>query len=294
MFSFLLSIIAATGSAPPIEFRDRVVFMSEIPYAIVHPRGELLMDVAFPIESPEPLPAVIFVHSGGWAQGQRQEMREAIHIMAQGGYFAATIDYRLTAEAGFPAAVHDCKAAIRFLRTNAEDLHIDPDRIGIVGFSAGGHLATLVGMSQGVRRLDGTINGRKVSTAVACVGSISGIVAPQLATGEVRNAYRQWVEAGSGVRTSTTIPQTYLDSKDPPMYILCGQNDLIYPIRHTKLFVEALKSAGIEHHLDIVKDAGHTIDEASAYQGLMSFLDAHLGGRANGVLGAQLLLDGGK
>jgi acetyl esterase/lipase len=117
---------------------------------------ELKLDLARP-QGDGPFPAIVFIHGGGWYQGNPQGYRGQIQEAARRGYVAATISYRLmqfdeskkettTATPIFPAQIHDAKAAIRWVRANASKYHINPNRIGVTGGSAGGHLSLLVGL----------------------------------------------------------------------------------------------------------------------------------------------------
>ena len=102
------------------------------------------------------LPAIVCIHGGGWAKGNRVNHRKVAQALAARGFVAATISYRLSGEAPFPAAIHDCKAAVRFLRANAEEYGIDTENIGAIGLSAGGHLTALLATSAGARNLKAT------------------------------------------------------------------------------------------------------------------------------------------
>lgn len=275
-------------SQNPMQVNNDLVIMRDIEYAPVQ-LGQnlarpLLMDVAFPTVTKGALPAIIFVHGRGWKDGDRNEGLQFIKLVAEGGYFAATIDYRLTAEAGFPAAVHDCKAAVKFLRTNAESLGIDECRIGIVGVSAGGHLAALVGLSAGDKYLDGDFNGGDVSTDVTCIGSISGAVMPQNQKGNGKRLYEAWALQDKSVKLELTLPQHYLDKLDPPIYLLCGEKDTICPLKDTQSFIQYLERDGVSYETSVVPNKGHQITEPTAYVGLASFLDKHLGGHAETAL----------
>ena len=126
---------------------------------------ELKLDLARP-QGDGPFPAIVFIHGGGWYQGNRQGYRGQIQEAAKRGYVAATISYRLmqfdeskkettTATPIFPAQIHDAKAAIRWLRANAKKYHVDPDRIGVTGGSAGGHLSLLGGLTDPCVELGG-------------------------------------------------------------------------------------------------------------------------------------------
>ena len=237
-----LTIAAQTQNLTSVS--DGLVYMSDVTFAEVgnEDKHQLLMDVVFPVASSDPLPVVIYIHGGGWSQGRRQDGKKAIKMFAQGGYFATTIDYRLTQQMGFPNAVHDCKAAIRFIRNNADELGINPAKIALVGYSAGGYLAALVGVSSGIGFLDGPINGPKVSTNVTCIGSISGAVMPQLARGRGKQIYETWALGVPDIQIADTLPITYLDENDPPIYLLCGEEDNICPVNLTRQFATLIMS----------------------------------------------------
>ena len=112
------------------------------------------------------LPAVVCIHGGGWAKGNRTNHEKVAQALAARGYVAATISYRLSGEAPFPAAIHDCKAAVRFLRANAKEYGIDAEQIGAIGLSAGGHLTALLATSAGVAELEGEGGNAEFSSAI--------------------------------------------------------------------------------------------------------------------------------
>ena len=131
-------------------------------------------------EGDGPFPAIVFIHGGGWYQGNRQGYRGAIEEAAKRGYVAITISYRLmqfdeskkettTATPIFPAQIHDAKAAVRWLRANAKKYHVDPDRIGVTGASAGGHLSLLVGLTDPTAKLEGDSGSPDQSSRVQAV-----------------------------------------------------------------------------------------------------------------------------
>jgi len=109
--------------------------------------ADLKLDLALPKAGKGPSPAVVFLHGEGWRAGNRQQMNHFIEGMARLGYVGVTPDYRLVPGARFPAQVEDCKAAIRWLRAHAAEYGVRADRIGVVGFSAGGHLAAMLGLT---------------------------------------------------------------------------------------------------------------------------------------------------
>jgi acetyl esterase/lipase len=123
----------------------------------------------------EALPAIIFVHGGGWRAGYRTNFTPFAIAMAERGYVAATISYRLSPEERYPAAIHDVKAAIRWLRTNAGKYHVNPNQIAIAGGSAGGQIAALTGVTNGMEKFDLQAGFSLVSSEVQAIVNIDGL-----------------------------------------------------------------------------------------------------------------------
>ncbi|MEJ7608749.1 MAG: alpha/beta hydrolase [Bryobacteraceae bacterium] len=149
-FAFLLA-----AQTPPVPVMPAGVAADfDVEYSTVGAR--VAMDIVRPrIEPSEARPAVILVHGGGFRRGNRQSYLPLAIKLAERGYVAATVSYRLAPRHQFPAPVHDVKAAVRFLRANAARFQIDPDRIGAFGSSAGGHLALFLGLTPDVKELEG-------------------------------------------------------------------------------------------------------------------------------------------
>jgi pectinesterase len=138
-------------------------------------KRDLHMDVFRP-EKPGNYPALVMVHGGGWRSGDKSMQVPMAQQIAAHGYVAACVEYRLSPEALYPAAVHDIKAAIRFLRANAAAYSINPGQIAISGCSAGGQLAALVGMTSGVAKLEGNEGSNGVSSGVQAIIDIDGVL----------------------------------------------------------------------------------------------------------------------
>ena len=132
------------------------------------------LDLYLPSALQEPLPVVIFVHGGGWERGSHRGYRPAAMAFAKRGFATATVEYRLAGEAMFPAAIYDVKAAIRWLRANAKTYHLDPERFGITGGSAGGNIAVLTAVTFGDPRFEGPANHLDQSSEIQCVVSMYG------------------------------------------------------------------------------------------------------------------------
>lgn len=194
----------------------------------------LQLDLWRPKAATQPLPAIVCIHGGGWFQGERGSMANLAQALAAKGYVTASISYRLSGEAKFPAAIQDCKAAVRFLRANAAKYGIQSDAIGVTGLSAGGHLAALLATSGGVKELEGDGgHADQSSAAQACVamGAQSDLESARI--GELSAApnnphYRPFLGD-----SQAKIPQTYalasprhhLDKTDPPLLFMAGELD---------------------------------------------------------------------
>ena len=158
--------LAGAQTIPPMP--ESVIHEANIEYSNVG--GKVEMDIVRPRQaSAEPRPTVLLIHGGGFRAGNRQSyLPEAIRL-AKRGYVAATASYRLAPRNQFPAPVHDVKAAVRFLRANAAKYGIDPERIGAMGGSAGGHLVLFLGLTGGVEEFEGSGPNRQYSSRVSCV-----------------------------------------------------------------------------------------------------------------------------
>jgi len=147
------------------------ITLPDTPYG----KRDLRLDLFRP-KKPGIYPALILVHGGGWRSGNKNMQIPLAQKIAAQGYVTASVEYRLSPEALYPAAVYDLKAAIRFLRANASKYNIDADRIAISGSSAGGQLAALVGMTSGVNKFDGNESDISISTKVQAIINMDGIL----------------------------------------------------------------------------------------------------------------------
>ena len=227
----------------------------------------LLMDLALPKDASEkPQPAVVWIHGGGWSKGSKTPNVAA--LLVGHGYVTASVDYRLTGKAAFPAQIHDCKAAVRFLRAHARDYGIDPERIGVWGASAGGHLAALLGTTGGVKELEGNSGSPGESSRVQAVCDFFGPadlmviaremrVTPTPVEGLLRGPV---VEKTELARLASPISHVTRD--DAPILIVHGDKDELVPISQSESFYEALKKAGVDAELIRVKNAGHGFPES--------------------------------
>ena len=173
LFGTAVWILLLSPLASATEVPDDVIWEADIEFA--NPDDQhLQLNLARPKTGEGPFPAVICIHGGGFRAGTRQGYDGLCVKLAQRGFVAATVSYRLAPKYQFPAAVYDVKAAVRWLRANAEKYHVDPDRIGVTGGSAGGHLAQFLGVTPDVDQFEGDGGNLDQSSRVACVVNYFG------------------------------------------------------------------------------------------------------------------------
>ena len=232
-----------------------------------------LLDIYLPEKFENPVPLVVWIHGGGWAQGDKSPAPQFMQLLSR-GFAVASINYRLSGEAPFPAQIYDCKGAIRYLRAHAKEFQIDPNRIGIWGHSAGGHLVALLGTSAGVKELEGNVGGNlNVSSRVQAVSDYAGptdlgqIYAqgaddPSFMNNTVLRGYFEHFLGGGPVETHPDLirqanPITHLTSNTPPFQIIHGNKDALVPVGQSQLLADALAAKGLECELTIVEGYGH-------------------------------------
>ena len=228
-------------------------------------KREMKLDLYLPNESSEePRPAVVFIHGGGWYKGSRSAFAPLARKLAAGGFVTANIEYRLSGEAPFPAAIHDCKAAVRWLRANAEKYKLDPDRIGAVGGSAGGHLCGLLATSAQLDKLAGDGGNTDLSNAIQAAVIMAGameLTTPEMLERANSDPRRRLITFMGGTWEATkqnyldASPDRHIDANTPPLCFMDGEfdkPDTRYTITKQKL--DALK---IPHETHVIKGAPH-------------------------------------
>ncbi len=236
----------------------------EIEYGRVGDRA-LLADLYSPRELSQPVPGLIFIHGGGWKGGKRSDYRVYTVDFAKRGFVVATISYRLAQEAKFPAAVEDAKCAVRWMRANATQLHVDPDRIAVLGGSAGGYLSLMVGYTADDPRLEGHGGHEGTSSAVQAVVDLYGPTDLDTPLGRSSDLVRNFL--GKSFADDPELyrfasPITHLDAKDPPTFVLQGTIDSTVPVEQSDKLVAKLKSLGVPHWYDRLTGWPHTMDLA--------------------------------
>lgn len=224
----------------------------------------------------KPRPAIIVIHGGGWLEGDKSsfstpENRPPGNIIdfAKLGFVAATINYRLSKEAPFPAALHDCQCAVRWLRANAEKFQIDPDSIGAWGNSAGGHLALMLGMANDQPDLEGEGPYLEHSSRVQSVVSDSGPIdlLHQYEHQQIPSAIEQFLGGPpTGPRSRAyelASPISHISAQTPPLMLIYGEADTQVGVETADRFVVALRQAGLKdvsyHRLGTANHCPHSL-----------------------------------
>jgi acetyl esterase/lipase len=279
---------------------------------------DLLLDLYLPQGSLPPFPTLVYIHGGGWMEGSRRYCPGT--TFAAHGYAVASIDYRLASMHAdcqpyniFPAQMHDIKAAVRWLRLHASEYGLDPERFAAIGDSAGGHLASLLGVSHGVEALQGDLNPGASDAVQAVVDWYAPVEVlhppPEIAfdedpcqfsfsqlrkryvdqdLGHFYGTYAWGVFLGGSLRDEAVqarahqaSPLTYVNSSAPLFLILHGTEDEMIPLSQSQLLADALQGAGVEVTFMVLEGKGHSYGKPgvevlpSFLEPTLAFLDRH-------------------
>lgn len=289
---------------------------NDVQYATVTRDDGVAMPVSLDLYAPTtpagPAPLLIWVHGGGWQAGTHNNVPAAALALRDNGFAVASVEYRLSGEAIFPAQIHDVKGAVRFLRANAPTYNLDPDRFGAWGSSAGGHLVALLGTSGGVAAAEGTTGGNAgLSSRVQVVVDYFGptdllrmnldVTTPPGSTidhdspASPESHLIGFDDPGQGVGVlranqgnpsppfpalmalvTLANPVVHASADDPPTLIAHGENDTLVPIRQSERLFEALDAAGVEAPFTRVAGAGHGGLGAATDTSAQRFIRKHL------------------
>jgi acetyl esterase/lipase len=270
------SLIACAPAAddPPAKIRTKF----NVPYA--KPNGsELLLDAYYP-SSDGLFPAVLVVHGGAWRTGNKLQLALAARRFADAGMAAFAVNYRLAPEHKWPAQIHDCKAAVRWIRAHAGEFQVDPTRVGAYGYSAGGHLVAMLGACDATAKLEGEAEPASPSTRVQAVAAggapcdFRGFPPDLRMLGYWLGGTR--AEAPDAYRTAS--PVEYVSPDDPPMFFFHGSADELVKLDTPKAMVDALREAKVESELLVIDGATHlgAALDRSAAERATQFLARHL------------------
>ncbi len=256
------------SASTPEPSTDRVTVETDVAYGTGGGR-DLHCDIyqppaADPNQGGSGRPCVILVHGGAWRTGDRTQLRGYGIRLGRAGYVCVAVEYRLTPESPWPAQIHDIKAAVRWVRANAERLGVDPDRIAIEGNSAGAHLALLVAGTPAVAEFEGEGGNAGVSTAV---GAAIGIYPPVLFAHRERlvgavplGALVEQAPPDATEVARMASPLSFVDADHPPTMLVHGTHDELVPAKGTLVMYEALIEAGVPTELHIYAGQPHAFD----------------------------------
>ena len=294
---FLLAGICVTAKMAAISSAAEAVKVTrDIPYVAGGDPSQSL-DLYLP-EQPgdKPLPLIVWIHGGGWRGGSKGGCPPAGWV--PDGYAAASVEYRFSTKAVFPAQIQDCQAAIRFLRANSKKYNIDPDRIGVWGDSAGGHLVALVGTSGGKKAFPPIGGNEDQSDRVQAVCDWYGpadfnTVMDQAAADKTKSVikfntpedpYSGLIGVNLGAdkeKAQAVSPIHYVSKDNPPFLIMHGTSDALVPFAQSEELTDALKKAGVEVLLQPFPGAGHggpVFGSKPSRELIKSFFDKNLKG----------------
>jgi acetyl esterase/lipase len=251
---------AADNSGMPSGIPDNV----ELVRNVIYNDSQQKMDIMLPKPRPkEALPVIVYIHGGGWNSGSKEWGDWKVASFVKDGFIGVSIDYRLSPKYTFPVQLNDCKCAIRFLRAKAKDYNINPDKIGVWGESAGGHLVALLGTTSSTKELEGDGGYREYSSKVSSVVDYFG---PTQLFDLKENTYAKKAVGGmvgadyseeNIEKFKKASPIYYVSKNSAPILIMHGALDNLVPISQSQMFYDKLKNNGVDATFYIVKDAGH-------------------------------------
>ncbi len=275
---------SAFAQKPAVILPEDVIFDAGVEYANPDDR-HLQLNIARPKKGKGPFPTVVCIHGGGFRAGKRESYDALCVRLAQQGYVALTPSYRLAPKYQFPAAVHDVKAAVRWARANAVKYGIDPERIGVTGGSAGGHLAQFLGVTSDVKAFEGDVGNPEQSSKVACVVNVYG-------PSDFTKSYGKSVDAaevlplflGGNLETAKlkhiqASPLNWVTPSAAPTLCIHGTDDKYVAHEQAVWLIDRLKAAGVEAELLTLQGAGHGFrgnDAEVADKALFAFFGKHL------------------
>lgn len=266
--AIFLPVVLVGSTEVEVEMREKIV------YSKVGDR-ELLLDAFVPKREGD-LPAVLVVHGGAWRSGNRQQLRTYAKELAKRGIVCFAIDYRLAPEHKFPAQIEDCREAVKWIRANATEFKVDTERLGAIGYSAGGHLVCLLATTgEKPKEENGNVDTRIKAAAAGGAPTDfrsfpdNGKWAEYWMGGDLRTCPDLFREASA---------TAFVDKEDAPVFFFNGTVDKVVPIAWSQSCYEALKSIGVKTEMHTIEGAGHmeAARDVAALEKAFAFLEAEL------------------
>ena len=292
LFIVVVNLQAQLPEKLKANFPGQTTFYHNISYANDTLKRHQL-DIFLPPNAGLNTPLIVWIHGGAWNMGTRfndmSYMGNTIKGLLESGYALATIEYRYSTEAIFPAPLQDCNQAIEYLYQHAAQYKLDKNRIGLIGFSAGGHLASLLALSNNNAVPSFYPNNAKPHFKIKCVLDYYGpsdLVTlgsnPDTIVNNSRNSISTLLGGMPLQRPDIArraSPTTYVDKNDPPFFIVQGEKDESVPYTQSQMLAAWLTVNGVANQLTIVPGAPHygvMFDAADIRKNLFAFLAAHL------------------
>lgn len=260
LFFLIFSFTACQSLPADFDVNKLGTIQRDIPYCTMN-RVELKLDIYYPTTKEENWNPIIYVHPGGWTMGTKAVSKDLVDIQAlqEQGFLLASVEYRLAPEHKFPAMIEDVKCAVRFLRAHATEFNIDTERFGAIGLSAGGHLVSLLGVTDPTAGFD-VGEYTEYSSRVQAIVDLYGIT--DLAPPFTNRLFFDKLDIFGTLNHEDPIfiyasPVTYVTPDDPPFLIIQGAFDTTVPPNQSTRFFRKLQQSDIEVELIMVENAGH-------------------------------------
>lgn len=280
ILTLIILFLILAASARQSEVQQDIVYANasgtELKLDMVQPKGD------------GPFPLIIWIHGGAWQIGDRKDCHESMIGFARLGYVGAAVQYRFAPKYKYPAQLEDVQAALAFLRKNAKIYKIDPERIGVVGGSAGAQLALLLGLA----KKDGKPSGVKAIVNFSGPTDFPKWTIPEEGEAQFRKGFHKDLNGmladflGTSDRNAKIMaeasPVTYVGKDSPPVLTIHGAADVLVPVTQAQLLHDALKKAGVTETLMVVEGVGHEYGKWPAekskatFVAMMAFVDKHL------------------
>lgn len=222
------------------------------------------MDIYLPDDGQRARPAVLFVHGGGWQAGGKEYHRPDAERLAASGWVAATVEYRLSDEAVFPAGYQDVHCALAYVRANADELGVDPDRIAVAGMSAGGHLVSLLGVAADDARIATDCEHGPTGPPAAVISAAGPQDLREIAWAEAVQKFVGGTIEELPEQYELASPITHVHEDAPPFLLMHGTFDVFVDVEDSERMDAALREAGVDSRIVTFTGAGHLINPGTA------------------------------
>jgi acetyl esterase/lipase len=257
--------LAANSPSVRAQAQDPSPTHHDVAYDDAHAAQKLDVYLA---ESNSPTPVMVYIHGGGWSGGSKSRVPDWLMNGVRKGWFSVvSVEYRFTDVAPHPAQVNDCMRAVQFIRHNTADWHLDPQRIGVTGGSAGGHLSLWVALHDDAANADSTDPVERKSSRVACAVSFAGPTDWSLLSEleHLHPGYRLLLgyepdtpTEEIDVQAKTDVsPISFVSQDDPTVMLVHGDLDRVVPVEHSRNMHEKLKSLDVETELIVIEGGNH-------------------------------------